>query len=82
MVLTDFGISKVPGSEIHPIDYRAHDGNYYITRGNIRIYDDAYSLIRMLDACDIPPSYRQTECYQNIRELVGVHQNEVRLSEG
>lgn len=81
LVLIDFGIGKVPGSEIYEIDYRAHDGHYYVTKGNSRIYDDAYSFLRMLDKAGLPDAYREMGSYRHIQQLVGTHQNKVLLSD-
>ena len=79
MVLTDFGIGRVTGAEKYMIDYIAHDGNYYINKGNMRIYDDAYSYIQMLEACGIPLNFKEIRAYRCIFERIGTMQYNVYL---
>lgn len=73
IVLTDFGIGKVPGAEASGVDYGVHRGTYYIESADTRTYDDAYSFIHMLDDAGIPDSFRQMECYKRIERLAGLH---------
>ena len=79
MILTDFGIGKAPGTEVFCIDYEAHDGTFYVDDGDLRTYDDAYSFVKMLDKSGIASSYKGRTSYKKVLQLVGLHQNIVRL---
>ena len=82
LVLLDFGISVIRERE-NGIDYVARPGTFYKTRReDQRIYDDAWSFLRQLDALGVPESWKQTENYRRIEEAVGRNQIVVRLEEG
>lgn len=81
MILTDFGIGHAPGSEHFLIDYRVHDGTYYRTQGNVRIYDDVFSFLQMLDDCKLPESFRGLACYRQLEKQLGRHELRITLSE-
>ena len=73
MVVTDFGMGVSPGSDVSLIDPESNVGTYFIFTEKTRIYDDAYSFVRMLDECGIPSEYKEMECYRRIEKLVGIH---------
>ena len=61
------------------IDYEAHDGTFYVDDGDLRTYDDAYSFVKMLDKSGIASSHKDRTSYKKVLQLVGLHQNIVRL---
>lgn len=73
LMLTDFGIGHVPGSDRFFIDYVLHDGTYYQQQGMKRIYDDAWSFFRILEDAGIPDAFRQTEEYRRLLSQIGKH---------
>ena len=73
IILIDFGMGRVPGSHIYENEMKKHFGTYYTVSGDTRIYDDAYSFIKTLEECGIPPVYKRLECYEKIVRLVGTH---------
>jgi len=79
ILMTDFGIGRAPGSEVFEIDYKIHDGTYYVTDGNTRIYDDIYSFLMMLDDCGIPEEFRNLPCFKNVKDQLGSFQFKVEL---
>jgi len=79
LVLLDFGISVIKGVE-NGIDYVARPGTFYrARREDQRIYDDAWSFLRQLDAFGVPEDWKQTESYRALEEAVGRNQVVVRL---
>jgi len=82
IILIDFGIGWVPGSEIFRTNHLIHHGTYYIESDNVRIYDNAFSFLRVLDHSKIPAEYKQKECYKKIERLVGVHSHIIPLPTG
>ena len=77
IILIDFGLAKSPGSDTSQLSCSVQRGLYYQSSENTRIYDDAYSFLRMLDDCGIPDAFRQKECYQRIERLVGTHTHSI-----
>ena len=79
LVLLDFGISVIRGVE-NGIDYVARPGTFYRSRReDQRIYDDAWSFLRQMDAFGLPEEWKQTESYRRIEDAVGRNQVVVRL---
>ncbi len=68
LVLLDFGISKVANIE-NNIDYKARPGTYYREEASQRIYNDAYSFIRMVEELGIEETHKELEAFQYINSL-------------
>ena len=81
IVLIDFGVGWVPGSEVFPSNHVIHHGTYYVESDNIRIYDNAFSFLRVLDYYKIPAKFKQMKCYKEIEQLVGAHCKELTIIE-
>jgi serine/threonine protein kinase len=82
IILIDFGISWIPGADNHiPLKLLPGSGISYIKSGSTRIYDLAFSFIRILEECGISQDFKQQECYKRIEQLVGVHTHEEQLPE-
>ena len=73
LMLTDFGIGHVPGSDQFYIDYILHDGTYYQQQNRKRIYDDAWSFYKILEDAGIPETFKQTKEYRNLLAQIGKH---------
>lgn len=78
LVLLDYGISVV-ASKNNNVDYTARPGTFFIQKGNVRIYDDAYSFIKMLEKLNVPDEFINTEEYKMIFNQVGVFSKEIIL---
>lgn len=79
LMLTDFGIGSVPGSEYFGIDYVVHDGTYYRQNGEVRIYDDAWSFVKILDDAGITDEQKQTNEYRELLAQMGKRTHVVRI---
>lgn len=51
LIVIDFGISRILGQK-NTVDYVARPGTYYRNLGNTRVYDDAYSFVKMIEKMD------------------------------
>jgi len=71
--LIDFGVGKAPGSEVFDTGRFIHRGTYYIPTNDSRIYDNAFSFLKVMDAAGIPTAFKQKKCYKEIESLVGEH---------
>jgi len=71
IVLIDFALSWVPGSEVFKLRHPC--GLYHVLSDNKHVYDNAFSFLRMLDDCGISDAFKQKECYKRIEKLLGVH---------
>jgi len=81
IILIDFGIAKSPESDNSHFRNSVQRGLYYQSSADSRLYDDAYSFIRMLDDHNIPDVFRQNACYKRIEQLVGMHTHRITSSD-
>lgn len=70
LVLLDFGISIIKDKK-NSVDYFARPGTFYIEQDNNRIYDDAYSFVKMMEKLKISKDYRECDAYRNIENRIG-----------
>lgn len=70
IMLFDFGISICDYVK-NEVDYVSRPGTYYVQKGNIREYDDAYSLIQLIKSWNIPQQWCEAQSYKNIQEKLG-----------
>lgn len=72
LTLIDFGISIIKGKNTK-IDYIARPGTFYKTSddGKKRIYDDAYSFIKMCERCYPDKNLQYNEEYKKIADRIG-----------
>ena len=56
-MILDFGISGCVG-ERNTVDYIARPGTHFREEDGIRIYDDAYSFVKMCERLDISENYK------------------------
>lgn len=75
--ILDFGISGIIRLD-NGVDYCARPGTYFREEGNRRIYDDAYSFIKMCEQLKIPPEYMGAS-YMKIKDRVGLFVLEVQI---
>ena len=69
--LLDFGISSVAGKPNH-VDYNARPGTWYAEEGEYRIYDDAYSFVKMCNKLKMPDNYIN-KYYKEIEKRIGAN---------
>ncbi len=81
LIVLDFGISSIVGQE-NDVDYIARCGTHYREENGIRIYDDAYSFVKMTEKMNLPQNWLDTEAFQNIKEQIGMNVIRVNLSNG
>ena len=67
-ILLDFGISKIKNKE-NEIDYKARPGTFFRVNGSERIYNDAYSFIKMLEKMEIKEEFKNLAEYKDIEKL-------------
>ena len=77
IILLDFGLASSLESDISSLRDSVQHGYYYQFSANARIYDDAYSFLKMLDDSGVPEAFKKKECYQRIEKLVGVHSRSI-----
>lgn len=79
LVLFDFGISMIRGQK-NSIDYVARPGTFYTTPAEgQRVYDDAYSFVKQMEAFHLPEEWKATEEYQTIVKAIGSNAATVEL---
>lgn len=69
LVLLDFGISKFM-YDYNNINYIERPGTFYRKKGNYRIYDDAYSFIKMMQSITLPETVKKVSSFSSITALV------------
>lgn len=83
LILLDFGISVKKGVD-NGVDYSARPGTFYKTKKDgkteLRIYDDAYSFVRMIDMLDVTRDWLSSNEYQQIKNRIGINEHIVRIS--
>ena len=70
LCLLDFGISKfinIPND----VNYKFRPGTYYQETKDGRVYDDAYSFIRLINRYESVNEIRDSECYKKIESRIG-----------
>ncbi len=72
LILLDFGISKIKNIE-NDIDYKARPGTFFRMEGTKRIYNDAYSFIKMLEQMGVHEEYKNLEVYKNIEKKCDIN---------
>lgn len=78
LVLLDFGISKMRNKE-NGIDYKARPGTFFRIEGSERIYNDAYSFIKMLEQMGVNEEYKNLEVYKSIVKMCDANSFTVML---
>ena len=70
LILLDFGISIV-GNKQKQVNYRARRGTFFRESpdGTTRVYDDAYSFVKMFETLDLDPSWKDAEEFCAIEKL-------------
>lgn len=68
--LLDFGISKFTG-DAPTVDYDQREGTFFIVEDNLKIYDDAFSVIEMINNQIGIANCKQTPYYDEIVNLYG-----------
>ena len=71
LILLDYGISRRLDNSENRIDYIARPGTFYQEIDGIRIYDDAYSFIQLLNTLGLPDSFKSTFSYKQIQNMIG-----------
>ncbi len=79
LVLLDFGISKFL-NEDNEIDYKARPGTFYKKTEQGRIYDDAYSFLKMIEKLPACATIDKSDEYKTIVNRIGLAQFEVKIN--
>ena len=69
LCLLDFGISISQNVE-NSVNYLARPGTYYIQNDNIRIYDDAYSFVKMVEQLNPRKEFLECDEYKQVCEKI------------
>lgn len=69
LLLLDYGISKI-GDKPNGINYLHRPGTFYRETMGVRVYDDAYSFLKMVEKMDLPEEYMDNQYIQQIRSRV------------
>lgn len=69
LAVIDFGISSIIGN-INSVDYIARPGTHYREVSSLRIYDDAYSFVKMIEKMGAPNEMKQSDAYKKIVERI------------
>ena len=69
LVLLDFGISMAEGVE-NDVNYLARPGTFFRQEGNERKYDDAYSIICLLERLKIREEWKSLPEYQKVYQRI------------
>ena len=70
LILMDYGISMIK-SKGNQIDYRARPGTFYSYEGSQRVYDDAYSFVKMVEKSSIPRDLLKSKVFLDIQHRIG-----------
>lgn len=77
--LLDFGISKFLDAD-NDVDYVARPGTFYQKTASGRIYDDAYSFLKMIEKLPAHSSIVESQEYKAISDKIGLAQFEVEIN--
>ncbi len=80
-VLLDFGISGIIGNK-NDVDYIARCGTFFYEKNGIRIYDDAYSFVKMIETMHLPDEWLNKPCFMQIKNRIGGNIIRVKLNTG
>ncbi len=78
LCVIDFGISSVI-DKTNKVDYSARPGTYYIKTDFGRIYDDAYSFIKMVELLNPSKEMLSSPYFCNIKEKIGTNILKINL---
>lgn len=80
LILLDFGISIMNKTQ-KQVDYRSRPGTFYRNSadGKKRIYDDAYSFVKMFETLGLPRNWKQAEEFKSIEKMIDGYCVEVDL---
>lgn len=84
LILLDFGISFINKKQVN-INYKVRKGTYFreLKKGKkiVRVYDDAYSFIKMTDTFSFPKEWKQSIYYRKILERIDMNHICIELSD-
>ena len=78
LVLLDYGISMILRQD-NSVDYKARPGTFYREKDGVRIYDDAYSFVMMLEGLGLPEQWKNAEIYRQVCDRVDGYTGTVTL---
>lgn len=78
--LLDYGISIIKNKG-NNIDYVARPGTFFIEKDQVRIYDDAYSFVKMVQKMSISNEFSLNNEFCNIKNRIGHWCNIVKIGE-
>lgn len=78
LVLLDYGISMILG-QTNSVDYKARPGTFYRENNGVRVYDDAYSFVSMLEGLGLPAQWKDVQAYQQVENQIDAHIGMVQL---
>ncbi len=81
LIVIDFGISSIIGQP-NNVDYIARPGTYYRENQLLRVYDDAYSFVKMIEKMDLSDDMKQSNAYSKIIERIDCCTLNINLSDG
>ena len=78
LCLLDFGISKFVDT-CNDNDYKARPGTFYQVEGKIRIYDDVYSFLKMLERYPSSSKIKNSSVYKEVESRLGALKFKVEI---
>lgn len=71
IIVIDYGISKFVGDSECIIDYSVRPGTFFYYENDFRVYDDAFSFVKMMESFSLPSNYYEIASFLDIKGRIG-----------